>query len=267
MSATLQFVLRHGSTLVFLMVLVEQAGLPIPAVPILLAAGALAGSGRLSLSLTVLLAVAAALIADSAWYQLGRHRGSAVLALLCRISLEPDSCVRRTEKAFARNGARYLLVAKFIPGLGTAASTMAGMLRMRRLRFLALAGTGGLLWAATFTGIGFLFSAQLDRVVAYGQRLGSSLALLVGGLAAYVIFKYYERRKFIRKLRIARITPEELKQKLEGGEDVVVIDLRSSFEFANDNSMLPGAIHLDPEEIGNGLKEVPHAGQVVLYCT
>lgn len=268
MHSTLQFVLRHGYTLVFLIVLIEQAGLPIPSLPVLLAVGALAGAGRLSLALALALAVAAALIADSVWYELGRRRGHAILSLLCRISLEPDSCVRRTENAFASNGARSLLVAKFIPGLSTAAPPLAGMLRMSVPRFLAWDAAGGLLWAGTFAGAGFVFSAQLDRVAAYAQRLGSSLLLLlVGGLGVYIAFKYYERRRFIRELRIARITPEELKQKLDANEHVVVVDLRHSVEFDSDNVKLPGAMHLDPEEIENRHQEIPRDRDIVLYCT
>ncbi len=268
MHSTLQFVLRHGYTLVFLIVLIEQAGLPIPSLPVLLAVGALAGAGRLSLALALALAVGAALIADSVWYELGLRRGHAILSLLCRISLEPDSCVRRTENAFASNGARSLLVAKFIPGLSTAAPPLAGMLRMSVPRFLAWDAAGALLWAGTFAGAGFVFSAQLDQVAAYAQRLGSGLLLLlVGGLGGYIAFKYYERRRFIRELRIARITPEELKQKLDANEDVVVVDLRHSVEFDSDNVKLPGAMHLDPEEIENRHQEIPRDRDIVLYCT
>jgi membrane protein DedA with SNARE-associated domain len=268
MHGTIQFVLRHGYTMVFVVVLIEQAGLPIPSIPVLLAAGALAGAGRLSLALALALAVVAALIADSVWYKLGRRRGHAILNLLCRISLEPDSCVRRTENAFARNGARSLLVAKFIPGLSTAAPPLAGMLRMRASRFVTWDAAGALLWAGTFAGLGFVFSAQLDRVTAYAQRLGSGLlALLVGGLAAYIAFKYYGRRRFLRELRIARITPEELKQKLDAGEDMVVVDLRHSVDFGSDNAKIPGAKHLDPEEIELRHQEIPRDRDIVLYCT
>ncbi len=268
MHSTLEFVLRHGYTLVFLIVLTEQAGLPIPALPVLLAAGALAGQGKLSLPLALALAVAASLIADFVWYELGRYRGHSILRLLCRISLEPDSCVRRTENLFAQRGARSLLVAKFIPGLSTASATLAGMLRMRLWRFFAWDAAGALLWAGAFAGTGFIFSTQLDRVAVYAQRLGSGLlVLLVAGLAAYIAFKYYQRRRFIRGLRIARITPEELKQKLDAGEDIMVVDLRHSVEVENDNVRVPGAMHLDPGEIEQRHLEIPRDRDIVLYCT
>jgi membrane protein DedA with SNARE-associated domain len=268
MHSTLEFVLRHGYTLVFLIVLMEQAGLPVPSLPILLAVGALAGVGKLSLPIALGLAVIASLIADSVWYQLGRFRGHSILSLLCRISLEPDSCVRRTENAFAQRGARSLLLAKFIPGLSTAAPPLAGMLRMRLSRFFTWDAAGALLWAGAYAGVGFIFSEQLDRVCVHLQRLGSGLLVLVlGGLAAYLGFKYYQRQRFIRALRIARITPEELKQKLDAGEDVVVMDLRHSVEFGADDAKVPGAIHLDPEEIEQGHLEIPRDRDIVLYCT
>jgi len=268
MHTTLEFVLRHGYTLVFLIVLMEQAGLPVPSIPILLAVGALAGAGKLSLPVALGLAVLASVIADSIWYELGRLRGHSILSLLCRISLEPDSCVRRTENTFAQRGARSLLVAKFIPGLSTAAPPLAGMLRMRLSRFYAWDAAGALLWAGAYAGCGFIFSAQLDRVLVHLQRLGSGLlALLLGGLAAYLGFKYYQRQRFIRELRIARITPEELKRGLDAGEDLVVVDLRHSVEFGADDAKLPGAIHLDPEEIEHSHVEIPRDRDIVLYCT
>ena len=268
MHSTLEFVLRHGYTLVFLVVLMEQAGLPIPSLPILLAVGALAGAGKMSLPLALGLAVVASLIADSIWYGLGRLRGHSILSLLCRISLEPDSCVRRTENVFAQRGARSLLFAKFIPGLSTVAPPLAGLLRMRLWRFFTWDAAGALLWAGAYAGIGFVFSAELDRVAVHLQRLGSGLlVLLVGGLAAYLGFKYYQRQRFIRALRIARITPEQLKQKLDAGEDVVVVDLRHSVEFKADNAKIPGAIHLDPEKIEQCHLEIPRDRDLVLYCT
>jgi membrane protein DedA with SNARE-associated domain len=268
MHSTLEFVLRHGYTLVFLSVFVEQAGLPIPSLPVLLAVGALAGDGKMSLLLALAVAVVASVIADSIWYILGRLRGHSILSLLCRISLEPDSCVRRTETAFARRGARSLLVAKFIPGLSTAAPPLAGLLRMRHSKFLTWDAAGALLWAGTYAGLGFVFSKQLDRVAVQLQHLGSGLlSLILGGLAAYLGYKYYQRQRFIRELRIARITPEELKRRLDAGEDVMVVDLRHSVEFDADDAELPGAIHVDPEEIGKSALDIPRDREIVLYCT
>jgi len=265
---TIRFLTRHGYTVVFVWVFAEQVGLPIPSIPILLAAGALAGSGQLSLTTTLGLAIVASLLSDSIWYELGQRRGHAILNLICRISLEPDSCVRRTEDVYTRHGSRSLIFAKFVPGLGTVAPPLAGMFRMPVWRFLLWDLAGVFLWAGAFTGSGYLFSAQLERVAGYALRLGSGLiALLLGALAAYLAWKYIERRRFMRSLRTARITPEELKRKVDAGEDIVVVDLRSPTEFEADEVKLPGAVHMRPEELDERHQEIPRDRDVVLYCT
>src|SRR5262245_7301022 len=130
MTETINFLLQHGYAVVFWWVLAEQLGLPIPAVPVLLAAGALSGPGKLDFGMTLALGTLASLTSDTAWYALGRYRGGPVLSFLCRISLEPDSCVRRTHDTFSRHGVRSLLIAKFVPGLNTAAPPLAGMIGM-----------------------------------------------------------------------------------------------------------------------------------------
>jgi membrane protein DedA with SNARE-associated domain len=165
MSEMLQFLIRNGYIVLFAWVFAEQIGLPLPAIPLLFAAGALAGTGKLNLLVALALAVCASLVGDLIWYEVGRRKGGSVLNFLCRISLEPDSCVRNTESAFARHGARSLLVAKFVPGLSTAAPPLAGIFQMRRGRFLLFDGLGALIWAGAFVGLGFLFSNQLERLV------------------------------------------------------------------------------------------------------
>src|SRR5260370_35247686 len=136
MHRTLEFLLHHGYVLLLGWVFVEQLGLPLPSMPLLLAAGALAGTGHLNFFASLLYAMLAAVSADSIWYQLGRVKGIKILQLLCKISLEPDSCVRRTEGLFSKQGARSLLLAKFLPGLGTVAPPLAGIFHMRPRRFL-----------------------------------------------------------------------------------------------------------------------------------
>ncbi len=250
MGDSLDFLVRHGYAVVFGWVLAEQLGLPIPAVPVLLAAGALAGSGRLSLGLVVALALVASVASDVVWYWIGRIRGASVLSLLCRISLEPDSCVRRTQEAFSGQGARTLLVAKFVPGLSTAAPPLAGIVRMPCLRFVAFTCLGGLIWVGVFVGLGYVFSDQLERVAAYVSRLGTGLvALLAAALVGYIAWKYVARQRFLRRIRIARITPEDLKTRLDAGEDLVVVDVRHPVDFESEPSIIPGALHLTTEEL------------------
>jgi hypothetical protein len=212
--------------------------------------------------------LAGSLVADLTWFYLGRRRGHSILNTLCRVSLEPDSCVRRTEEVFARHGARSLVWAKFVPGLSTIAPPLAGMFRMRLAPFLAWDGAGALLWAGAFGGLGWLFSGQLEYVAQQAERLGGWLLVLLGAaLAGYVGWKYVERQRFLRELRIARITPEELRQKLESGEEVTVVDLRGSLEFEAEAEKLPGAIHLHPNQLEARHAEIPRDRDVVLYCT
>jgi len=154
MNELLQFVVRHGYLLVFAWVFAEQAGLPIPSAPLLLAVGALAGTHEMNLGLALAVAVFAAIASDSMWYELGRRKGVRVLQLLCRISLEPDSCVRRTQISIGRGGARVLLVSKFVPGLNAVAAPLSGIIRMGWRRFLLFDLLGAVLWASCFTVTG-----------------------------------------------------------------------------------------------------------------
>jgi membrane protein DedA with SNARE-associated domain len=268
MNRTLSFVLQHPYLVLFVAVLAEQVGLPIPALPFLLGAGALAGMDKLNPALALALTVAACLLADLAWYEAGRRKGGQVLKLLCRISLEPDSCVRRTENVFAKQGGRTLLFAKFLPGLNTVAPPMAGMIGMRLSRFLLFDAAGALLWSACFFAAGFLLSDQIDAMAERAGALGGRLvALLLALFALWLSWKYVERQRFIRSLRVARITPEELKRRLDEGEEVVIVDLRGSLDFAADPKRLPGALRLSAEELQARHEEIPRGREVVLYCT
>ena len=268
MKETLAFLLQHPYLTLFGFVFAEQAGLPLPAVPFLLGAGALAGMGMLNPGLALGAAVGAALLADLAWFEAGRRRGASILKLLCRISLEPDSCVRRTQNVFARSGARTLLVAKFLPGLNTVAPPLAGMIGMRRTRFLLFDAAGAFLWAGAFFLLGVLFHDQLGTVAASAGRLGGGLvAGLLGLLVAWLSWKFAARQRFIRSLRVARITPEELKLRLDAGEDVVIVDLRGSLDFELEPQRLPGAIRVSVEDLEARHEEIPRHKDVVLYCT
>jgi membrane protein DedA with SNARE-associated domain len=258
MNEVIQFLILHGYTVLFIWVLTEQIGLPVPAAPLLLAAGVLAGGGLLNFTLVCILAVLASLISDFFWYQIGRYKGEAVLSLLCRISLNPD--------LFYHYGARSLLLAKFVPGLSTVAPPLAGAFRMNWIRFLFYDGLGAFFWAGSFLGLGYLFSNQIEEVAGYAARLGTSLAGLVSGsLAAYILWKYEQRQRFLRRLRIARVTPEELKQKLDAGEEVMVLDVRHPFEFAADPRTIPGAFYLPLEDLDKEHSRIPRDRDVFIY--
>lgn len=268
MQTLIGFLVAHGYLVLFVWVLIEQAGLPIPSIPLLLAAGALAGAGRMNLALCLVVPVVASTISDFCWYEIGKRRGGSVLNWICRISIEPDSCARRTEDLYARLGAKSLLVAKFIPGLSSVAPPLAGIFHMRLSRFLIYDMCGVLLWAGTFVGLGFAFSSELERVAQYAMRLGEMLIfLLVSALVAYILYKYRQRRRFLLDLRVARITPEELKRMLDAGENIQIVDLRHEVEFEADPLTIPGALRLDPKDIEQRQQEILRDRDVVLYCT
>ena len=257
--------MRHGLPLVFVAVFVEQMGVPIPALPLLMTVGALAASGKCSLLLGILVTVIACLMADGFWFYLGRYRGNKVVAFLCRVSLEPDSCVRRTENLFVRHGALSLLIAKFVPGLNTAAPSLAGIFRMRVRRFMVFDFLGGLFWVVTVTSLGLILSDQLEQIA---LRWGGWLvAVLAGTLAAYVLWKFIQRRRFLRRLRIARITPKELMDKLRAGETISIVDLRQPMDIEAFPQMIPGALRIAMEEIEERHAEIPRDRDVVLYCS
>jgi membrane protein DedA with SNARE-associated domain len=259
------FLIRHGYAVLFGWVLIEQMGLPIPAAPLLIAAGALARAGKMNLMFAVTLAFIAVILADLFWYALGRYRGARILKLLCRISLEPDSCVRRTENLFVRRGVHSLLIAKFVPGLNTAAPSLAGIFRMPVRRFMIFDSLGAFIWVVTVTSLGLIFSDQLEQIA---LRWGGWLvAVLAGTLAAYVLWKFIQRRRFIRRLRIARITPKELMDKLTAGETISIVDLRQPMDIEAFPQMIPGALRIAMEEIEDRHGEIPRDRDVVLYCS
>src|SRR5215470_3542062 len=179
MGDTLQFLVKHGYIILFASVLAQQLGLPLPSTPFIVAAGALARSGQLSFGATIFIAFGAAMIADLVWFEIGRLRGVRVLQLLCRISLEPDYCVRRTENSFARYGAKTLVIGKIVPGISAVATPMAGVYGLAPSRFLFFDGVGILVWIVPFELLGYLFSDQLEDVVGYASRFGGLLVVLV----------------------------------------------------------------------------------------
>src|SRR5215467_10830065 len=207
MHRAFEFLIHHGHGVLLAWVFVEQVGVPVPAMPLLLAAGALAGTGRMNYFAALFFSTLGAVAADSIWFHLGRHKGIKILQLLCRISLEPDSCVRRTEGIFSKQGARSLIVAKFLPGLGLVMPPLAGIFRMRFRRFLLFDAIGSTLWAGAFLALGYAFAGQIERVATRLASLGGWLLVLaVAALATYIGYKFAARQRFLRELRIARIT-------------------------------------------------------------
>jgi membrane protein DedA with SNARE-associated domain len=253
----------------FAFVLAEQVGLPIPSVPLLLGVGAYAGTGRMSVLGGLLTALAASLPPDMVWYELGRARGRRVLDVLCRLSLEPDSCIRSTEGLFMRQGRWALLVAKFVPGLSTIAPPLAGVVGLARAPFVGLDILGALIWAGTWIAIGYVTSGAITPLLDLGARVGH-WGLAAGALAliAFVVGKLVRRRRFLRSLRVARIEPRELKERLDAGDGaLVVIDTRSALDVVAEPHKIPGAFWIPAESIEQRTGEIPLDRKVVLYCS
>jgi membrane protein DedA with SNARE-associated domain len=268
MEAILQFVVQYGYVLLFFWVMAEQAGMPLPATPLLLAVGALAGQHQLNFGLAVVLAATGSLVSDTFWYFVGQRKGAVVLNWLCKISLEPDSCVRKTETTFTKLGFRTLLVCKFIPGLNTAAPALAATAGIGLPQFLLADWLGALLWACAFAGLGLAFSHQLDRIADDVARFGSwAIVLIVLSIVGYIAYKFYQRRRFLKNVAGARIAPGELKAKLDAGEAVTIIDLRHPLDLLPDPRTLPGALQISPEDLEHRHSEITRDGEIVLFCT
>jgi membrane protein DedA with SNARE-associated domain len=268
MGEVVDFVVRHGEAFVFLYVLADQLGVPVPAVPALLAMGALAAVGKISFPLALLLSVVASLGADLVWYALGRTRGGGVLRVVCKVSLEPDSCVRRTENVFLRYGVRALIFAKFVPGLSTVAPPLAGIVGVSLPRFVAYSSLAAFLWAGAWGGLGYVAGDALDRVASQSGRLGTVLAVLVAAaVVGYAVVKWLQRRRFLRNLRIARISPDELKTALDAIPPPLVVDLRSALEVNASPYVIPGALRIAAEELEARHREIPRDRDVIVYCS
>jgi len=262
-----QDIIRHGYVWLFLAALLERLGLPLLVTPVMVAAGAVAGIGDLSLVGIILVAVVASEIGDLVWYELGRLQGSSVLRLLCKISLEPDSCVRRSEDAFARHTTTSLLSSKFVPGVGRLAGPVAGMSGMGRGRFLLINALGSLLWAGVFALVGYIPARKLPIDVLLEETAGWLLALLLVALVANIVWKYVQRQRFIRSLRVSRMTVEELKAAIDHGERPFVVDLRHRLEFLVNPRTVSTAVRISPDELPLRHAEIPRDREVVLYCT
>lgn len=258
---------EHGVGIVFLNVLIEQLGAPIPAYPVMVVAAAIQGEGGVISGqwLLVAVAVTAALLADSVWFWLGRRFGRRVLARLCRISLSPDSCVQNTESLYGRWGPKSLLIAKFVPGFASIASALAGAVGTRPRHFVWFDGLGALLWVGSAVLLGGLFSTAVEDLLNVLAQLGFwGLLLVASALALFVARRWWMRRQVIRSLRMERLTVDELNRMLQRGESPIILDVRSGLAFAE--AHIPGAFSYDPQDRQAALPEIDPETQVVVYC-
>jgi len=268
MGELLDFVGRQGGTVVFVIILLDEVGLPLPGTSIVLVLGALAGAGRIDAVSGLLLGVAACLCADLGWYRLGRWRGTRVLGLLCRISLEPDSCVTRTHDMFARHGVASLLFARFVPGLSAVAAPIAGMTGIGIVPFVVFSAAGAFLWLGSIGGLGYMFSDRLEQLAGAARGFEVTLAFaLVGLVVACIAWKYWSRRRLLRSLQMARITPDELYRMIATGHAPAIIDARGKSALDAVPFVIQGAQLLTVEDIDRRRFRLPLGREVVVYCS
>jgi membrane protein DedA with SNARE-associated domain/rhodanese-related sulfurtransferase len=268
MALPIDILISYSYLLLFAWVLVEQLGLPLPSAPVLLAAGALSAQQQISFPLALAVSVAGALTADSIWFFVGRRHGHHVLRVVCKLSLEPTTCVRRTQDSFGRRRGTMLMFAKFVPGLGALAAPVAGQNGMGFAAFLLYDGLGATLWVSALLLCGRFFGDVLRRnpnLLAWVGRFSG--ALLILGILGFFIARLIRRRMVLKNLVASRLEPEELKQQLDAGEQVYIVDLRHPLELVPDPFTLPGAVHFSPDAITARHLEIPRDRDVVLYCT
>lgn len=253
---------QYGLWFVFVNVLIEQAGVPIPAYPVLIVASAIAYQQGKTLWLVLFVAILACLIADALWYAAGRRVGRPVMRFLCRITLSPDSCVRQTQTIYERWGAPSLMVAKFIPGFASIATALAGEVRTPKWQFVLFDSVGAALWAGLAIVIGMLFHTAIDDVLNTLSQLGRvGILLVLVALVVYIAYKGFDRWRFQRELRMSRVTVDELAQMLQDGTAPTVLDVRSEASQQRDGK-IPGAI---TARIDSPLA-LQGDGEVVIYC-
>jgi membrane protein DedA with SNARE-associated domain/rhodanese-related sulfurtransferase len=273
MPIAIEFFVGHAYAILFFWVLMEQLGIPVPSIPLLLTAGTLSATHRISASSALLAVVAACLISDSSWYALGRRYGGRVIRLLCKMSLEATTCVAKTEGYFTRRGAITLLFAKFVPGLSTVAAPIAGQTRMPYPRFLLYDLSGTLIWSLSFIFAGRFFGDVAKRSQEFFGLL-SRFAVLVFLLmvVGFLVWRVMKQRRFLAKVRELRIDPAEVMAMLsqadkDTAEQPYIVDLRHPLDYLPDPRVLPGAVRIGPSEIARCAEHIPRDRDIILYCT
>ncbi|HEY4597596.1 MAG TPA: VTT domain-containing protein [Thermoanaerobaculia bacterium] len=262
------YLLRYGLAIVFGNVFLEQLGAPVPAIPTLIVAGALVQQGRLNLWPVLGVALLAALLADTVWFLIGRWQGHRVLRTVCRLSLSPDSCVRGTEDLFERAGMSSLLYAKLIPGYNMIAPPLAGAMGKTLVSFLFWDALGSLLWLGSGVTLGYLFHHAVNQLLKHLADLGFwAGVVLAAGLALVILWKWWQRRRVTKILRLARVSAAELKRLMDSGNPPQIVDVRNRSAHLHDPRRIPGALKMTIDEIDARLGDLPRDREIVLYCT
>jgi membrane protein DedA with SNARE-associated domain/rhodanese-related sulfurtransferase len=262
---------RHGYWLLFVSVVGRQACLPLPTNLLLLAAGALAGLGRLNPFAIIAYAVIAFILADLAWFEAGRRWGRRTLRFFCRASYDPHLCAEEMVAKFGRRGAKSLLVSKFIFGLDSIASPLSGICGISRSQFVMFDGLGALAWSFAYVALGYVFRNQLDRIAADSAEVGEFVAVIaIAGIGLFIVYRLSHWYRFLREFRLAQISSEELKEKLKNGDQVLLLDLQGDVRNPQKLMAIPGAIRMDPHQLEWYVREyrgkqLATSREVVLY--
>lgn len=257
---------QFGLFIVFINVLLEQIGLPIPAYPTLLITGSLVAGGHYTFTSLLITGVAGALIADLIWFYAGRKYGTRVITKLCKISLSPDSCVKQTESLFLKLGPASLLFCKFIPGFASISSALAGSLKTKPLTFLVFDGIGAAIWVGSALLLGTLFSSAIDQLMNVLIELGKWGSLLLGlALMIFISKKWWDRHRFLKALRMARISVSALYDLIEEGANPVIVDTRAPQLI--EDGWIPGARFIDHNKIDEMAEQINYNDPIVLYCS
>lgn len=273
MHSAMHLLLHHAYAVLFAWVLVEQGGLPIPSVPLMVAAGTLSAAHRLHVAYALPVVMLACLISDSAWYFLGKRYGSRVLDTLCKFSLEAATCVVKTQRTVGKYGATALLFAKWVPGLSTVAAPITGQAGVSYPKFVAYDMAGTLMWAGGWLFAGRFFGDLAKRSHEFFVALGHySVVLLLTAVVAVVLVRFIRWRMFLVELRGLRLEPEQLLAMMEDAESAglqppFIVDLRHALDLEPDHLVLPGAVRIGPEELKQRRELIPRDRDVVLYCT
>ena len=262
MDVLLHFIEAYGLWVVFVCVLLDQGGLPIPAYPPIIVTAALAVDSSHSVLPILIVATAAALLADVLWFMGGRRFGASMLRLMCKLSLSPDSCVSLTRRLYGRWGPPSLVVSKYVPGFAAVATTLAGEAGTSLRRFALYDGIGAVLWAGGAVALGVLFHEAVEAILLELERLGHYAAtLLIAAVALYIVIKWWQRHRFLVKIRMERISIRELSGLLESGPTPTILDARSTERRAI-SGWIPESIHVrDITELN-----LDPQGEIIVYC-
>ena len=260
----------HGYLLIFVFVLADTLGFPLPAGLVLLAGGAAVASGTLRGSFVLVLAFAAFLLGDILLFVLGRFMGWSLLGVLCRISFNPESCILRSAELFYKRGKVALVIAKFLPGINAMAAPLAGSMKMRFRQFLGLDAASALLYVVIYGGLGFLFRDFLAVMIRSFQRAGHVFTdVLLGATILYIFYRLWLYQKSKVYDVVPRIQVSELAHRLEseGKARVFIVDVRSHGYYDADAQRIRGSIRFEPNHLLEELKILPRDKDIYLYCT